>query len=466
MGKEEKKINRREYLKYVGAGVAGVAIGGVAGYLTAPGKIEKITETITKTETATAATVTKTVTGPGTTVTITSYPTVTPTQLPKGKPLIFGASLPLTGVGSIEGPMYKMAYELWRDYVNEKFGGIIVEDEGKIRPIKIIIYDDESKAERDTVLYEKLATEDNVDFFLGPYGTDAALAAAPICEKYKIPVICAATATPSVWMRGYNYIYQAIPPSPNWMQPIVWELKKLEPPIEKIAVVHADHLFATTIMDAAVKTIEKAEMDLVLKEAFPSDAKDLSPLMTKLKSLNPDAVLVGGWAAHCILVAQEAKRFKVNAKIWAHTIGPGMSKDFDALGDAAENHVGFVYWWQSLPWSCPVFGSAQNYYNEFIKKYGEWLGMPCASGGAVGVIFQLAIEKYARSADREKVKEALDKFNEFIFFGREEFSKDPKTHGLNISMGGFYVQNQGGKPYLVLPSIFAEKSLVYPKPQW
>jgi len=60
MSEEKKKINRREYIKYVGAGVAGLAVGGALGYLTAPGKIEKITETTTKT--VAAATVTQTVT--------------------------------------------------------------------------------------------------------------------------------------------------------------------------------------------------------------------------------------------------------------------------------------------------------------------------------------------------------------------------------------------------------------------
>jgi len=60
MSGEEKKVDRRNYLKYVGAGIAGLAVGGALGYITAPGKIEKITETvagpgvtITKTETIT-----------------------------------------------------------------------------------------------------------------------------------------------------------------------------------------------------------------------------------------------------------------------------------------------------------------------------------------------------------------------------------------------------------------------------
>ncbi|MEM3560853.1 MAG: sugar ABC transporter substrate-binding protein, partial [Nitrososphaerota archaeon] len=71
----EKKINRRDYLKYAGAAVGGLVVGGALGYLTAPGKIEKVTETITKTETTTAAaaTVTQTVTK-----TVTPTPVTTP----------------------------------------------------------------------------------------------------------------------------------------------------------------------------------------------------------------------------------------------------------------------------------------------------------------------------------------------------------------------------------------------------
>lgn len=64
---EEKKVNRRDYLKYAGAGIGGLIVGGALGYLTAPGKIEKITETVTKTET---------VAGPQ--VTITKTETVAP----------------------------------------------------------------------------------------------------------------------------------------------------------------------------------------------------------------------------------------------------------------------------------------------------------------------------------------------------------------------------------------------------
>ncbi|MEM2178790.1 MAG: extracellular solute-binding protein [Candidatus Methanomethylicia archaeon] len=67
MNKEEKKIGRRDYLKYASAGIGGLIVGGAIGYLSKPvGVVEK---TITKTETVGAATVTKTETA---TKTVTS----------------------------------------------------------------------------------------------------------------------------------------------------------------------------------------------------------------------------------------------------------------------------------------------------------------------------------------------------------------------------------------------------------
>ncbi|MEM2178737.1 MAG: hypothetical protein QW272_07980 [Candidatus Methanomethylicaceae archaeon] len=67
---EEKKVSRRDYLKYTGAAIGGLVVGGAIGYLAKPTEI--VEKTITKTETVGAATVTVTAPGVEKTVTVTA----------------------------------------------------------------------------------------------------------------------------------------------------------------------------------------------------------------------------------------------------------------------------------------------------------------------------------------------------------------------------------------------------------
>ncbi|MEM3122404.1 MAG: hypothetical protein QXH60_03115, partial [Candidatus Pacearchaeota archaeon] len=62
---EEKKINRRDYLKYTGAAIGGLVVGGALGYLAKPAEVVKETITapgVEKTVTVTAPGVERTVT--------------------------------------------------------------------------------------------------------------------------------------------------------------------------------------------------------------------------------------------------------------------------------------------------------------------------------------------------------------------------------------------------------------------
>ena len=73
-------------------------------------------------------------------------------------------------------------------------------------PIKFVYYDDQSVAATAVSLYEKLATVDNVDLFVGPDWSSHGFPVSQIFEKYKIPSVMSNVATPKVYESGFKYI--------------------------------------------------------------------------------------------------------------------------------------------------------------------------------------------------------------------------------------------------------------------
>src|SRR5574341_625431 len=75
-----------------------------------------------------------------------------------------------------------------KQIINEQ-GGIGVRDQGGKLPVRIIYYDDKSDPKTSVKWYEKLATDDKVDFFLGAPASPIAYAATAVAEKYQIPMV-------------------------------------------------------------------------------------------------------------------------------------------------------------------------------------------------------------------------------------------------------------------------------------
>src|SRR5690242_6673433 len=85
-----------------------------------------------------------------------------------GHTITFGATISITGKTAKEGEYARDGYQFFVDSINER-GGIPVGD--TTYQVKLRYYDDESDATRAALLYERLITEDHVDFLLGPYGS-------------------------------------------------------------------------------------------------------------------------------------------------------------------------------------------------------------------------------------------------------------------------------------------------------
>src|SRR5258708_32857112 len=75
------------------------------------------------------------------------------------------------------------------------------------RKIRLIVEDDLGKAEEAASVVTKLITHDNVIAVLGENSSNQSLAAAPICQASKVPMISASSTNPAVTKKG-DYIFR------------------------------------------------------------------------------------------------------------------------------------------------------------------------------------------------------------------------------------------------------------------
>ncbi len=370
--------------------------------------------------------------------------------------LRIGAPLAATGADAREGALAKEGYDLWVDTVNAA-GGIKVGD--KKYKVQIIYYDDQSKPQISAELTDKLISQDHVSFLLGPYGSPATFADAPIAEKYKIPMVEANGAARKIFAQGYHYTFGALSPADEYAVSMLKEAVTLTPKPKTLAILSADDLFSLEVANGARDWAEHNGLQVVYFQKYPVGVADLSAPLTSIKALHPDILIGSGHLQESLLIMKQAQT--LNVGFYGFTVGPTTPDFVKALGPAAEGVFASSQWTPDVKYRGPLFGSAEDYAKAFEKKYGYVPDYHAAESSAAGLVLQLAIEK-AGSMEPQKVRDALASLDVTTFYGPIRFNPE----GLNIGKPMVTVQIQHGKVVTVWPPDVASAKAMYPAPVW
>ncbi len=365
-----------------------------------------------------------------------------------------GAAVSLSGDLSRLGQMVKRGYELWQEKVNEN-GGIQVGDT-RI-PVEIIYYDDQSDNQTAAKLTEKLITEDDVKFLLGPYGSGPTFATTAIAEKYNIITIATLANGSDIYERGYKNVFSVLSPGGWIFHSFLDMLMNQDNTPEKYAIITPSDLFPITVAKGARDYVEDKGYEVAYYEEYSKGAQDLSSTMQKIKRSEADVVMGSGYLQEAILTVRQLDEQRVDLDAMGFTTGPELEDFQDNLGSDAEGVFGVSWWMPQMTYSGSVFGSASDYAELYNSKYDERLTYQAAAGSQGGVLLQLAIEK-AGSLDTEAVREALSSYDGTTFWGPTEF--DDK--GMNIAGGTVAFQLQDGEKVTVWPEEAANGEPQFP----
>ncbi|MDO9216597.1 MAG: ABC transporter substrate-binding protein, partial [Lacisediminimonas sp.] len=196
-------------------------------------------------------------------------------------PIVFGTTISESGPFSTLADKWRKMSEVFAEEIN-KGGGIDVKSCNKKLPLKFVIYDDQSVPATATSLYERMASVDKVDFFVGPDWSSLGGPVPPIAEKHKIPMVSANVATPALYDRGLKYFWGTpYPVVPRWSERYFEMLSKMDPKPKTIYFITHDNPVMKAISGYWTKKAAEQGLTVQGNEVFPGDLKDFTALISK-----------------------------------------------------------------------------------------------------------------------------------------------------------------------------------------
>jgi len=368
-----------------------------------------------------------------------------------------GASLQLTGPLAGIARYYRDGYELAVDRVNAAGG---VKMGGKVYQFELRMLDNQSDVNLSVRQYVQLITQDNIAILLGPYASDYVLADSSVAEKYELPMIQGGGASDQIFSRGYKYGFGVLPVASRYFSSTVEAMPKLTPAPKTVALLFADDAFDTAVANGTRKLVVQHGMQLVLDERYSNNATDFSSLLARIKSVQPDAVLVAGHETEILNFIRQAKSLNVNPKLYAFTVGV-QSDDFRrALGPDADYAFGMTSWLPIASAKDPYFGDGAAFAEAYKKRFGYDADYHGAAAAAVVECYAKALEA-AGTTEPKALRAAIAKLDFASQLGRIRFNEVGQ-----IDLPQTLVQVQKGKLVPVYGDTGFMNKPLYPMPEW
>ncbi|MCP4232773.1 MAG: ABC transporter substrate-binding protein, partial [Aestuariibacter sp.] len=316
-------------------------------------------------------------------------------------------------------------------------------------------------------LAERLIRQDKMQYMLGPYSAGMTKAIAQVTEKYKIPMVEAEGASRSLFNKGYKYIFAVLSTSEQYLASAIAlaaekaEERGLSATTVKVAIAVENDPFSLDIRAGVSEDAAKYGMKVVLDEKLPRDLSDMSAILTKVKLLKPDVLIISGHSKGAVTAVRQIgeKNIKVPMIAMTHCEAADVTGKF---GATANDILCSTQWSETLSYKDPIFGSAAEYEMNFKSAYPEYkskkVPYQTAQASAAVYVFKDAFER-ANSLDKEKVRDAISATDLSTFYGQIKFSEA----GNNIAKPMVLRQIQDGKYNVVAPSAFASHKLNWPR---
>lgn len=312
------------------------------------------------------------------------------------KELLIGVNDSLTGPGAVYGLPQANSVQMAADEINAAGG---IKAGADVYKLRVIANDDKANPTEATNSVRKLIDRDGVKYLLGFCCSGPTSAVASFIERENALMLVGNAAERAITAKGIPNLFRTRPPADfTGAAAGVFVGKR---GAKNVAVIGSlDVGFYTQYLEAFEREFAKSGGKIVAKETFGLKDRDMTPQLTKVRALNPDALLVLGYVEPAAFVYRQAT--ELGMKIPRYGFTSGSEEQF--LKVATSEQMEGV--WDLRPTELTVEALAANaktYVANYTKRFGAAPSPSSPYAYDQVYVLKQAVERAGSADDPKKV---------------------------------------------------------------
>ena len=284
-------------------------------------------------------------------------------SMAKDRTLDIGVTDALTGGAAVYGLPQANAVQMAADEINAA-GGITVGDD--VYMLNVIAYDDKANPTEASNAVRKLIDRDGVRYILGFCCSGATGAVASFISNEDAVMLVGNAAERSITTQGIDNLVRTRPPA-DYTGAAAGKFVAGKGH-KRVAVLGALEVgFYASYVDAFEAELEAAGGEIITKELFALKDRDMTPQLTKIRGMEPDAILVVGYVEPAAFVYRQAVELGIDVPRYGFTSG----SEEQFLRVATSEQMEGV--WDLRPTELTLLSATENgiaYHENYSEKFG------------------------------------------------------------------------------------------------
>ena len=179
------------------------------------------------------------------------------------------------------------------------------------RKIRLVVEDDQGRAEDAASVVTKLITRDNVVAVIGENSSNQSLAAAPICQASKVPMISPSSTNPNVTKKG-EYIFRVCFTDPYQGKALAafvhQNLRR-----NRVAILKDNRNdYSVGLAEFFGSAFANLGGKIVAEQSYSGGDTDFRPQLTALRDAKPEVLFIPGFYTDVGQIAIQARDLGIN----------------------------------------------------------------------------------------------------------------------------------------------------------